>query len=286
MIFNLDMGALTVDASAAIEVPPNGLVEGELVEVNGTFNITTNTIKASKVEAVDNSVEDTDEFEVEGLVTNYVSDSNFKLNGITIDATTATRQPATLVLSDDVRVEAEGRIVNGVLIATELELRGGNAKVSANVTGVDINASTFEVRPVAAQPAITITVTSSTQIEDDVNQIEPFSLANLVVTDFVEVIGFADANGGITATEVQVKISEGVIVQGIIQNGMPDVMVKLYGVEFAIDNSGETEFQGANHVGIDQTTFFSDVTLGTTLIKVEDKIIVNGIADGIEIETP
>ncbi len=62
--FNL--GGLIIDASAAtLDDLSNGLQDEQLAEVKGTYDIGSNTITASKVEAEDDSVEDTDEFELE-----------------------------------------------------------------------------------------------------------------------------------------------------------------------------------------------------------------------------
>ncbi len=99
------------------------------------------TLTATKVEAEDDSVDDTDEFELEGIITDYVDDSNFKINGIPVDASTATREPSSLILANDVRVEVEGAIVNGILVANEIESEGGDIKVHAEVT--DVNCSKY-----------------------------------------------------------------------------------------------------------------------------------------------
>ncbi|MBL4711767.1 MAG: hypothetical protein JKX75_04610 [Gammaproteobacteria bacterium] len=282
------IGSLNIDASSAtLDDLPNGLIDGQLVEVKGTFN--SGDITASQVEGEDSSVEDTDEFELEGLITAYVDDSDFKISGINVDASNATFKPSTLVLTDDVRVEAEGTIVNGILIASEIELRGGNAKIHATVSAVDASNNTFDVQPYVNQPTITITITisSSTKLEDDVNDIEPFTLTNLVVGDYVEVRGFDDGNGGVTATEVKVEMPDGVLLQGVIQDGSSEIsgVIKIYGVEFVIEDPGETEFEGLNDVTIDnQADFFAAVTLDSTIVKVEDDD-VNGTADEVEIES-
>lgn len=281
------LSGMIVDASSAIlDDLPNGLVDGQLVEVKGTYATGSNTITATRVEGEDDSVVDTDEVEVEGIIVNYVSDSDFTVNGIAVDASSAIHEPTTLTLTNDVRVEVEGAIVNGILIASEVQLRGGNAKVHAKVTAVDLVASTFEVQPVSSQPAITITVTTSTQLEDDVNDIESFTLNNLVAnTDFVDVRGYDDGAGGITAVEVQVKSADEVIVQGVIQSGATEGTVKVFGIEFTIEYPGQTGFENANDDVITQAEFFDAVMLDSTLIRVKDADD-DGIADGVEIETP
>ena len=83
------------------------------------------------------------------------------------------------------------------------------------VSSVDLDTSTFKLSPVTGQPEITVTVTSSTQLEDDVTDIEPYTLTNLFNNlGFVEVRGYEDGSGGITAVEIDVKEVSKVVVQG------------------------------------------------------------------------
>ncbi len=214
-----------------------------------------------------------------------LSDSNFFVNGIKVDASSASREPTTLMLANDVQVEVEGAIVNGVLVATKVEARGGEAEIAAKVGTVNAAAGTFEVIPVVGKPAITVTVTSSTKLEDNVNDIKSFSLNNLATDDFVKIGGYEDGTGGITATEVKVEDPDEVIVQGTIQSGASAGTVKVYGVEFTIDYPAETKFEDVNDVIITQVDFDNTVTPDSSLIKVKDKDD-DGIADSIEIETP
>ena len=59
------------------------------------------------------------EAEIHGFITSYVSDSNFVVNGLTVDGTNARLSPGTLALSK--RVEIHGTITNGILVATKIE---------------------------------------------------------------------------------------------------------------------------------------------------------------------
>jgi len=285
---SFSLNGLTVDAATAdLDNLPNDLLDGQLVEVKGTFDTTSNTVTATKVEGEDDSIDDTDEFEVEGLITGYFNDSNFFVNGINVDASSASliREPATLTFANDAQVEVEGAIVNGVLVATKVEARGGEADIAAKVGIVNAAAGTFEVIPVVGKPAITVTVTSSTKLVDNVNDIKSFTLNNLVVDDFVEIGGYEDGAGGITATEVNVEYPDDIIVKGTIQSGASAGTVKVYGVEFTIVDPGETQFEDINDANITQAVFFATVTADSSLIKVEDKD-GDGIADEIEIVTP
>jgi hypothetical protein len=286
--FNL--GSIIVDASAAtLDDLPNGLEAGVFVEVKGTYNSTTETLTATKVEAAeDDDFDDSSEFEIEGLVTNYISDSNFKISGITVNASSATKEPTTLSLSNDIRVEAEGAIINGILIADKIKAREGSVKIQAPVSSVDVSANSFDVKPFTSQPAITIIVTTSTKLEDDVNDKEPFKLSDLAANlGFVEIEGFIGSNGKVIATEVEVKDPDDIEIQAIIESGSASSStIKLLGIEFTIQSPGETLFEDANDSNVDQATFFDSIVLNTTLVKVKDIKPKNGIADEIEIETP
>lgn len=292
--FNLvNFSGLSIDASSAtLDDLPNGLVDGQLVEVKGTLDSGFTILTASKVEAEDNSADDTDEFEIEGLIANYDAvNTTFTIDGISVDASNARKEPLSLVLGNDAHVEVEGAIVNGVLIATEVESEDGSLKVHAKVTAVPpITApNTFEVSPVSGQ-SITITVSTSTQFEDDVDENKFFSIDDLLVTDFVEVEGFDDGNGGISATEVDVREESDILVQGNMQTFVADTSIEVLGVTFAVDTAtGETEFEDIddNPMGITQAQFIMNAPIGS-LVKIKDKFNSGflGVADEIDIETP
>lgn len=286
-----DVESPSVDASgAAIEDLPNGLVNDQLVEVKGTYDSVSNTITATKVEAEDESFEDSDEFEIEGLISGYVNkDTIFKIADLSVDASNAEFEPASLSLADDVRVEAEGAIVNGVLIASEIELEGGDIKVHAPVTSVNEAANTFEMSPVFGQPVITVTVTTDTQLQDDVSpKIEPFNLTNLVAGDFVEVQGFENDNGGITATEVEVKDLNDVEVQGYATAATGDATggsMTVLGIKFDF-TPGTTDFENENDVNMkvpEIDTLITTIKAQTTpqLVKIQDDDVGDGIGDGV-----
>lgn len=286
---NFKIGTITVDATTAtLDDLPNGLANNLLVEAKGTLDAGYTMLTASKIEGEDDSAEDTEEFEIEGIMTDYDSiNQTFNIDGLTVDASNASKEPATLILENDLRVEVEGAIINGVLIAKEIESEGGDIKVHATVTSVDTNTNTFTLRPVSTQPEITVTVTTGTQIEDDVNEKESYTLFDLENDmSFVEVRGYDDGNGGITAVEVDVKEESNVVVQSIIQSGANPGTVKVLGIEFIIQYPGQTEFENNIDAPISQVDFFSAVTLDSTLIKVEDDKTVDGIANEIDIESP
>ena len=292
--FSLDnFGSLMINAVAAsLDDLPNGLEDGQLVEVKGNLDAGETTLTATKVEGEDNSADDTDEFELEGIITEYDANTiTFKIGEIMVDASNASREPTSLILENDAHVEVEGAIVNGILIATEVESEGGDIKVHATVTFVDPDTNIFRVRPVAGQPEITVTVTSDTQLEDEVNDIEPFTLNNLVVTNFVEIRGFDDGNGGITAVEIDLKEESDVILQGFATAATGDAAsggtITILGVTFNFVVA--TDFEDVNDINMNNTqidALISAISGTPQLIKVQDDQTADGIADEVDIESP
>lgn len=271
--------AISIDASgAAIDDLPNGLSDGASVEVKGTCaTISCSTIDATRVEG-QNDFDDANKISVEGLITDFVDSSNFKINGIDVDASGAILLPSTLVLRDGLRVEVEGPISNNAIQARTIELRGGNAKVHATVDSFDPVTGNFAVN--INSDRIAVTVTTATELET------PVAFGN-----FVRVRGFENDTGGITATRVEVRSSaDDVIVQGDLQNFVADFSIQLLGVTFDVDYSGgagETEFEDSLDQPILQSLFESLAPVGT-LVKVKDKngSGIVGVADEIDIETP
>ena len=102
-------------------VPGGSITEGMLVEVHGTLN--NNTIVADRIEQEDdasNDFDDGDEVSVQGAISNLVDQGHFDVNGVAVDATNATLEPAGLVLADGVIVEVEGRWNGSILVAKEV----------------------------------------------------------------------------------------------------------------------------------------------------------------------
>jgi hypothetical protein len=274
------LNGIQVDAGTArLEDLPNGLVDGDYVEVKGSYNAGSNTLTATTIEAEDGTgeIDDTAGFSVEGLVTDYDGSAIFKVNGITIDASSAAFTPANLTLANGVRIEAEGPVVNNVLQATSIEARSGEVRVQAAVSAADPDTDDFAVKPVASQGAISILVTTSTEME-----------ADIMVGDFVELRGYLNADGTVTATRIELKDpDDDVVVQGIMESGASSGTISVLGVEFQIDYPAETEFEDTDESSLTETEFFSKVIPDSSRVKIEDRsengLPANGIADVIEI---
>jgi hypothetical protein len=97
---------------------------------------------------------DRDEAKVEGLVSAFVSTTRFSVNGAPIDARGAQFPDGTAGLALGKRVEVEGSLSGGVLIAVRVRIVSDNQEngrefdVRGAVTSLDTAGKTFVVRNV------------------------------------------------------------------------------------------------------------------------------------------
>lgn len=277
----------------------NGLQNGVTVEVKGTYS--GSTISATEVEGNDDQLnDDGSDVSVEGYITNYLSDSDFKINGQQINAIAfpAIKLPNVLVLKDGIKVEAEGTISNGILIATEIESRRGDAEVTAEINSADTANNRFTVS-VAGQ-TVTVQLTSATLFENDVNT-NLLSITEILANvgiSFVEVRGFESDTNTITATRVKMISGEKTELQGIVRAQILDTSITVLDVVFLVQATDpeKTEYSDEEINGIedsfaDHAEFIAATTDGESVISIEDQAALAGgnavgTADSVEIETP
>jgi len=274
------LNSLTIDASAAeLDGLPNGLADGIYVEVEGTYN-GTDTITANKVQSEELELEDSEEFEVEGLITSYVDNTNFNINGIPVDASAASFEPTGITLANDLQVEAEGPIVNGVLKAEKIKLRGGDIKISAYISA--ISRDTFTVSPGDGVSAITISFGTETEMKDETTGDESLDVL-FTQGDFVEIEGFETGIDSMFAAQVKIvdfADTDGVEVQANIDETLNDGFITVLGVQFVSD--GTTVFKNSIGTVISESDF-NTAAASNPLISITDSD-ANGTADKAEIE--
>lgn len=139
------IGGAVFNYAGASRLPSTALADGLFVRVR-TRGTTPGAGGTWQVERIDlrNAFEDRNEAEVEGIL--MKSGTTFSVNGLTIDFSRLASSPDSLVGS---RVEVEGSIVRGVLVARKVELEDGNnneVDVRGDITSVNVGASTFVVR--------------------------------------------------------------------------------------------------------------------------------------------
>jgi hypothetical protein len=269
-----DIGDLTVDYSSAdiSEFGSNEIVNGAEVRVKGptaNFNsamltfladkITPSSLKVELVEGID--------LELEGAITEFQSISDFNVNGIPVNASSAIVEngvPAELLL--DVLVEVEGRVdISNILIASKVKIFPlSNIRVESTVDSVDLVSLSIVVQ------GQLFFLDEKTQLEDNsIARITEFSLNDLSPGDWVEIRGY-ELNNVYTLTrlerddpETDVRIQAPVDENGIDQTNKT---ISILGI--TISTNASTEYEDINDQSMSENLFFSTVQ-ETDLVKAK-----------------
>jgi hypothetical protein len=195
MRFNV--GTQVVDYSTATlrGFPASGLAAGDMVEVKGTTLLGDGALKATRVSLEDGGLDGHagDGAELEGLVTRFVSDTDFNVSGhkVTTTGTTAFVGGTSADLVLDAMVEVEGMLDgDGTLVAAKVVFRHeSTVRLAAPVEAVDAAGGTVQLL------GVTVMVTLDTRREDNETDDHYFSLDDVHVGDWVEVSAYPDPAG-------------------------------------------------------------------------------------------
>ncbi len=269
-----------IDASAANLIGlPNGVLANKLyVKAEGL--VVNNVIIANVIKG-QGSISVDDDVEIQGIITRYVSISDFDVNDRTVNAENATISPPGLILKVGVELEADGRVINEILIADEVEVRDGASGVSSKVVSgsIDLVNNRFSVEILPGQ-LVDVQLTNSTLLDDDAGDNDNLLLSELNVGDFVEVKGFEDGVGLIVATRVR-RNGEGsqIKLQGKVTATSINSFTVL-GVTYPVDlNTSYGEDSVLSYV-----EFIALLTFNQTLIKITNDNPADEIADEIVIK--
>lgn len=156
--------------------------------VLSTVQKVTGTWDATRIKAAKKNMEDRNKVELEGLISDFVSTSKFSVSGIPVDASNASFPKGTSTLANGVRVEVEGSIVSGTLIAKSVKPENDNDgedrgnELHGIVSSVNSGSKTFALRGLTVSYAGNVTYQRGT-------------VSDLVNGANVEVKGVASANG-------------------------------------------------------------------------------------------
>ena len=185
------IGTLTISYLTAVLPSSLTLANGSVVRVRLALTPLTGTRTALKVQKFEIEQEDRNEAEVEGIVTAFDSSTRFSVNGLPVNAS-AVVVPAGVKLG--ARVEVEGSIVNGVLVAKKVELEGGEDAAKFEFHGplslLNTTTKTFELR------GMTVNYDSATTFSVGV------TASSLVNGLNIEVKGKRSAGNVIVATRI------------------------------------------------------------------------------------
>lgn len=153
--FTIGGATISYSAVAAADLPPN-FANGVPVRVRLQTTAVSGVWQAVTIRSGVRKVEDHDEAEVRGIVTAFTDITSFSVNGLPVTTDGSTAFPdGTAGIAMGAAVEVEGAIVNGVLVASKVQLEDHHAsdddhlnELHGAISGLDKAAQTFTVRGV------------------------------------------------------------------------------------------------------------------------------------------
>jgi hypothetical protein len=298
------INSLRVDFSTAVlENYSSGATpqDGDFVEVKGqavnfipAAGMTPATLEADSVENKAKAFDDGLEAEAEGFVRDLAGNV-FTLvtpsgpQAVQFDGSTEFSGGTDAELQNGLKVEAEGQIVGGALLADKIQFKDG-VRLEAAASGVvDAGNLTIEVRNMSA---ITIQINSRTRLDD--KRSSPAGTAD--PADFVSSVGVnADlkvrgrqAGANILATELEVddptSSPDRVRLRGPVDTDPVDTrLLDVLGVTVDTLNTLEANFKGVNENPVGRSAFFSAVAAGTP-VDARGDLTADNFIDATEVE--
>lgn len=258
--FSINSQVVDYSNAALTDFDDGSIDVGDAVEVKAGTTLGQNgELVATRVEYKGNDVrgDNGDRVEIEGFISRYVGITDFDVSGfpVTTSGNPLIEGGSAADLGLDVKVEVEGTLSNGVLAATKIEIRrSGVVRVVANVDSVNVAGSSFVVL------GIPVRIDGQTRLEDKGPQdLESFSIADLLVDDYVEVRG------------AELPAGSGVVLASLLERDDDDTDVELQGFVEAgtvvnpsfsilgvmVTTNGGTVFRNASDAVIPAAEFFA-----------------------------
>jgi hypothetical protein len=192
-----DRSAQTLNGMDLGGIELKGFADKQLLRLEGVFDSATDKLTVSKATAMgaDQQIAGSGLVELEGTVTAFTSAARFSVGTVAVDASKAVVSGASQALSLNSNVEVQGSMQNGVLVATKLEIKSGNAAVQVDITGVvesftGLNA--FEVR--------------GQKCDATKASVQAGQLANLHSGTKVRVIGISDGHETLQVQSIYIDV--------------------------------------------------------------------------------
>ena len=184
-----EIGSVTVEYSGTTVFSgftESGLMDGRVVEVKGQLVAGGfDRIDAAEIELEDEVLagEDAEDFEIEGIVSDFVSMAEFKVAGFTVDASGASFEPSGTMIMDGDLVEVDGSLVAGVIVAESVEFEDESletVKIEAAISAIDTIGRTLSLL------GVEVTIDGKTEFEDERDGLSDFGFDDLQAGDWVK----------------------------------------------------------------------------------------------------
>jgi hypothetical protein len=289
------INSLTVDFSVAILENFGGgrPADGDFVEVKGlaiNFNPGSNSLTASSVENKARNFDEGLEAEVEGFIESLTA-AGFTIVAtsgriqVQVDGATVFSGGAAGDLKVGMKVEAEGQILGGVLLADKISFEDNVRIEVAAGTQTDVDPLTVELRLL---PGIIVRVDDRTELEDNRSGAPPptdaATLLNSIAEDDALKVRGRPVGGEVLATELEVDDPSGnldrIDLRGPVDADPTDTrFLEILGILIDTDIFPGTTFADINDNPISRTVFFGSGRAGTQVDVSGD---LNAIGDRID----
>jgi hypothetical protein len=285
--FRLGTTVVHFDGTTLFTNLPGGVMDGEYVEAVGTLN-SAGMINATRIDQKQPGLALTGDVSLEGIVSDFNGTADFRVSGQPVDASAAAFVPTQLgaTLADDQRVEVDGVMDAGVLVATRVAQRAGSVNLAGRVVSTNPVAGTLQVEVVSGQPSVSVSTDSRTQMEDEVNDLERFTVADLGSGDEVVIEGYEGNTGAVIARQLERNNLNRYELQGPVDQAAGNALsgsVTILGVTMQTDQATAFEDVDDQAFANGGDDFFGRVQPGD-LVKVEDNVPLDGVADEVEFE--
>jgi len=252
---------ITVNFTGTLDpaIANGSFVEVKFAAFGNPLSTTANQIKLLK----ELKASDKDRAEVDGVVSNFVSgggSATFTVDGINVSADSSLLSG----VANGVKVEVKGTMSGGVLVAQSVRVdREANLLLGGTVSAVNAGAGTVTLN------GVTLAVTGTTVYRDR-TALTPvsFSLANIVVGDYVGACGYTDSTvspavGVATRIERLAPLPQALLAGPVSAAATNSLTI----LGIAVDTSAAA-FRDSNGSSVTQTAFLALITPGTTLAGV------------------
>lgn len=195
MIENLDADSFEIngfeiryDSTTEIDDDIDALANDLYVEIEGELDAGGTFLVAEQIEYEgDDELDDIDDYELEGVISDYnEADMTFTVQGQTVDASDASLYPEALVLADDLYVEVEGYLEDGILYADEVELEE-ELEVEGTISSFNSVDMTFTVDGQTVDASNALLIPADLELADNLYvEVEGYLFNDILYAEEVE----------------------------------------------------------------------------------------------------
>lgn len=277
----LSVGALQVDTVNATLIGFGGRAPavGDYVEVQGASLVGT-TLFATTVElhSRDLGTTEADRAEVAGLVTRVTSATDFVVNGQRVQTGAATTYSGGVAADVrlGVQLEVEGRLANGVLVASEVTFKDA-LELEGNVAAVNPLSGALTI---TGLPGITVVVDEALTDIDGAAGVGAITVGDHVKVRGRSVSAASCVAACVLALELEVEPGDAELaLQGPVDSLAAPIVIVL-GVAVDTSSVADTDFSGN---GVSGRSSFFGVTRVGDIVKMEGTLI-GGVATWQSVE--